>query len=111
METTLLILCAVVFFFACRIVYKSDKHYRWFKTLKPGDRVLVRIYSINCNCEAKATITSEANGKYINALIDSKDYKHCETCAHLNGDGNNGVNTCWYNITKFNKGNVAKLEE
>ena len=111
MEYILSLLALIILGFIFKIVYQSDKHYRWFNNLKPGDRVSVRVFSINCDCISKATITSKPFGKCIKAKLDKNDYLDCETCAEINGVDDKKNSTCWYHITTFNKGNIAKLKE
>ena len=111
MEYILLVLALVIIGYVIKFTWQDDKHHRWFSNLKPGDHVLVRIFSINCDCSAKATITSLPNGKSITAKLDNKDYDKCKTCAEINGTDDKNNETCWYHITTFNRKNVAKLEE
>jgi hypothetical protein len=105
----LYIIVAAIVIYSFKLVNDLDKHYNWFNSLKIGDRVKVRIFSVNCDCEAKATITSEPKVKHIQAELDKEDFNRCKSCALINGTINNGNETCWYNATVFHRGNVTKL--
>ena len=100
-----------LFIYSWKIACDKDKHYSWFKTLKPGDRIKVRVYSINCDCVAKATVTKATHIKHVEAKLDDPDYNRCKDCALINGITNKGEETCWYNATAFNKHNVARIDK
>jgi len=92
-----------------KVVYDSDKRYKWFMKLKPGDKILVKIYSFHCDCGKEATVTKESDGKYIGAEV--VDIERCKGCAEINSRNKAGEITCWYNVTMFKKGDVGKIKE
>jgi len=92
-----------------KITYESQKKYNWFNKLKPEDKILVRIFSENCECAQEAIVSKESDGKFIMAKL--LDDKKCKNCAELNGKNKNGQNTCWYNVTMFTKEDVGKIEK
>lgn len=87
------------------IVYKSQKHYKWFMSLRPGDKIIVSIYSRFCECTREATVTKASDGKYIEAKVDAD----CSNCAEFNSKDEKGEITCWYHVTKFDKNSVGKI--
>ena len=94
------ILCLLLF----KIVFTSQKQHSWFNNLKPNDKVVVRIFSENCECLNEAIVKSESDGFFITAELVDK--KKCEDCAELKGKNSKGENTCWYKVVMFNKDNV-----
>lgn len=92
-----------------KLKYDSNQHTKWFLTLKPGDKIFVQIYSKNCECLKEAIVTDTPDGKYINAKII--DLEKCMSCSKINAIDDNNNNTCWYNVTRFYKYNVVKIEE
>ena len=103
----LFIICAFAFLF--KIVYSSDKHYNWFMKLKPGDKILVMIYSHFCECLKEAEVTKASNGKYLEAKI--LDIEFCKNCAEFNSKDKKGEQTCWYNVVMFKKSDVCKIKQ
>lgn len=102
------ILIAIVIYFSVKIIKEEDRHYRWFSELKPGDKVRVRIYSLNCDCQAKATVTEKPYLKTVEVKLDDQDYNRCKGCALINGITPKGVQTCWYNVNTIKRGDIAK---
>lgn len=87
------------------LVYRYDKHYKWFMALKVGDKVLVRIYSQYCECAREATVVAPVKDKYIEVVLSEEVKQSCIDCSNTNGA--NG--SCWYQVTQFKKGDVAKI--
>lgn len=93
-----------------KIVLSKTKKYNWLRSLKPGDVVLVRVYSKMCECLKEATVTKSLENNFLEAKII--DHKKCEQCAILNSkETENGAVTCWYNVNRFHKNNVVKNHE
>lgn len=95
------------------LVYTNNRNEKrkWFKKLKIGDKVLVNIYSENCDCEATATVLNNSVGESISAVIDDESYKRCEQCSLINGTINNSIdNTCWYKVNSFHINKVNKIK-
>lgn len=93
-----------------KIVLSKTKKYNWLRSLKPGDVVLVRVYSKMCECLKEATVTKSLENNHLEAKII--DHKKCEDCAAINSKETKLSNiTCWYNVTKFHKNNVVKNHE
>lgn len=110
-QTVLLILIAVGFIYIFKLAHESDKHLKWFRALKPGDRVLVRIYSKYCECAREAVVTKgcmDNDGKHIEADLLPDVTKACSLCAELNSMEIGNV-TCWYKVTSFGKGDVTPV--
>lgn len=82
---------------------------KWFKNLKDGDKVLVRIYSKFCECTRESTVLQN-DGKNITARMSEEVHNNCVTCANLRAIDDDGENTCYYFVTKFSKGDVKKLK-
>ena len=85
--TILLSFCTIGLFMIVNRHLKKDS---WFKSLKPGDKLLVQIFAEDCECFVEATVTESAKNDYINADV-SKD---AELCKKL---------SCWSNVTQFRK--------
>lgn len=79
------------------INYKSKKYRKWLWNLKPGDNILVYIYSNYCECTREATVITGFNGEHIEAKIKPD----CSKCAELMSKNDKGKITCWYEVTKF----------
>ncbi len=105
------IITAIIIYYSIKFTIRLDNHYKWFSNLKAGDRVKVRIYSINCDCSAKATIITTPVLKHVQAKLDTDDTNRCKDCALINGITPTGENTCWYNIEYFDRSNITKLIE
>jgi preprotein translocase subunit YajC len=110
-QTVLLILLALGFIIIYKLAYDADKHLKWFNSLKPGDKVLVQIYSKYCQCAREAVVikcSMDNGGKHIEANLLPDVTQRCELCSKVNSiDGEDS--TCWYNVTSFSKGNVAPI--
>jgi len=92
------------------LVYKKSKKVKWFNSLKPDDKILVTIYSKNCDCKVIATVSNKPNGKYLSAVLDDDSHKNCEQCSLINGKiDSSDENTCWYKVTSFHINNVNKI--
>ena len=104
---TILLICGflIIGFFT----YESDRHLKWFNSLKEGDHILVRIYSNYCECAREAVVTKPTDGKYITAEILPDVITTCEECALVNSLSDKKTPTCWYNVTMFKKGDVTKI--
>jgi len=92
--------------FTCIFIgyYQKNKHYKWFSKLKQGDKVLVNIYSDNCDCYKEAMIISPPDRKFVEAYM-STDVKHsCKKC--INADS-----SCKYDVTMFKYYTIKKLPE
>jgi len=98
------LLCLAYIFWSA---YKKDKHYKWFNNLKPGDKVLVTIYSDNCECQKESMIVSEPFNKYVEAYLSTDIKRTCRYCYKTNGMKNR---SCKYDITLFHRNSVNKLE-
>jgi hypothetical protein len=102
----LYIIIVVVFILVFRLVHLAEIKYKWFISLKQGDKVMVRIYADNCECMREATVTNAAIGKYIDATIDN--ISECSECARLNSVNDKLNITCWYHATSFHRKDVNK---
>lgn len=91
--------------FLFKIVYDSHRKEKWFNSLKPGDNIVVWIYSEYCECIRDAVVTKPSDGKYIEAQII--DIEKCKNCAEFNSKNKEGKETCWYNVSKFSKKDVG----
>jgi len=108
-----LILSALIlgfFYVLIRHVMEDQKHYKWFYSLKPGDRILVRIYSQFCDCPIEAVVVDSAHNKYITAQIDNDTVNKCKQCAEANGTDQKGSNTCYYEVTMFKREDVIRTK-
>jgi hypothetical protein len=103
------IIVAVIIYYSIIHVIKQDNHYKWFSNLKPGDRVKVKIYSVNCDCSANATVTNTPVLKNIEAKLDDDEYNRCKGCSLINSTNSKGEETCWYYLNTFNRGDITKL--
>jgi hypothetical protein len=104
-QTVLFILIAVGFIFIFGLAREADKHLKWFRSLKPGDRVLVRIYSKYCECAREAVVIKSCmdnGGKYIEADLLPDVTQTCSLCDELNSIEIDGV-------TSFGKGDVTPI--
>lgn len=99
----------VLLLFISKLKYESSQHTDWFSNLKPGDKIFVQIYSNDCECLKEAIVINSAIGNYIDAKI--VDLEKCISCSKINAIDENNNNTCWYNVTRFYKYNVVKIEE
>lgn len=100
----LVVLVLIGFFFIFKWAYELDKSYKWFNSLKPGDMIMVEIFSNYCECFVEEMVTNEPNGKYIEAELSTDMKKECENCRKAN-------NTCLYNVNLFHRSLVNKLPE
>lgn len=91
--TILLSFCTIGVFMIIKNHIKKDK---WFTNLKPGDKILVQIFSEDCECFVKATVIESAKNGYVNAEV-SKDAKLCKKLS------------CWSNVTTFRKSSIKQL--
>jgi len=99
----LIIIAAFAMMF--RIVLDAHKKEKWFNSLKPGDNIVVWIYSEYCECMRDAVITKSSNGKFIEAEII--DIEKCKTCSEFHSKDKSGKETCWYNVQSFTKKDVG----
>jgi hypothetical protein len=109
-----LILCIFLFagfFTIFKLAYDQNAHFKWFHSLKEGDRILVRIYSENCECAREATVVSEPHGKFLEAKIDDNILSRCKECAELNSKNNKGQLTCWNQMILFDLHNCTKIKD
>ena len=106
---TILFVCAILIFVIYKSVLNSFFKTTWFSNLKPGDKILVVIFSEFCECKREATVIKVPEGSYIEASID--DISECLKCAKIKSI-TSGMNetSCWYNVTQFHKRNVAKIK-
>jgi hypothetical protein len=82
----------------------------WFDKLKPGDKILVRIYSANCDCYRHAIVNKSAIDGFITASLDSETQSKCKECAFINSGTDSGPDiTCWYGVDLFNINAVSKI--
>ena len=88
-----------------KVVYDSDKRYKWFMSLKPGDKIRVWVFSQYCECTREAEVTKVPDGREIEAKI----LEDCKECSLANRRNKNGEETCWYNVTRFKKTDVGKI--
>ena len=81
---------------------------KWFSNLKPGDKILVRIFSDSCECKREATVINVPKNSHIEAKIDNID--NCLDCAKIKALTKSGMNesSCWSHVTEFHKSNVFK---
>lgn len=77
-ETILVIVILILFALMFRIVNKMDSHYKWFNNLKPGDMILVTIYSNSCECHKEAMVISEPKRKYVEAQMSTDVIRTCK---------------------------------
>jgi len=87
-----------------KIVYDSNKKEKWFMNLKPGDKIVVGIYSNYCECFRDAEVTKISDGKFIKAKIT----ENCKNCAEAKSKNKYGDETCFYHVTLFAKNNTFK---
>lgn len=84
------------------------KHHKWFSTLKPGDRIKVKIFANYCECYKEAEVIDlpfDIRKEFIHAKVIESDVEACKKCSHYN----NEVDTCWYHIDVFRYTEVKKL--
>ena len=82
----------------------------WFNNLKPDDKILVRIYSANCDCYRHAKVINPVNNGFITATLDSETQSKCKECAFINSGTDAGSDiTCWYGVDSFNINAVSKI--
>lgn len=108
-EIFLLGLITISIVILIEIVYNSQKKYKWFKNLKPGDEIIVTIFSENCECE-RPSIVKEQLGNNVKAEMLTDTITNCENCAKINSKNEKNEPTCWYKVTVFNKKDVYKIE-
>lgn len=70
-------------------INQLDRKINWFNSLKPGDNILVEIFSEDCECFVQALVITPAIGKTIIAKVIVDNYS-CDQC-----------NTCWKHVTMF----------
>ena len=89
---------------------KSISNNKWFSNLKPGDKVLVRIFSDSCECMREATVINVPEDAHIEAKVD--DIDKCLDCAKIKALTKSGMNesSCWSHVTLFHKKNVSKIK-
>jgi hypothetical protein len=105
MQFILVILLLIGFSFIIKWTYELDKHYKWFNLLKPGDTILVTIFSENCDCKKEAMVIEEPVGKYVEAQLSTDEKSKCKSCDKAN-------DSCFYdNITSFHRNTINKLPE
>lgn len=97
----------ILFIFAC----SDDKRTKWLNDLKIGDKILIRIHSVYCNCSRQATVTNLSDDKMINAKMDDVTLNKCKVCSLDRAVSPSGVNTCWYHVTSFTKDDVCDINE
>lgn len=100
----LLFFIIIGFIFIIKWTYDLDNHYKWFNSLKPGDMILVEIFSNDCECFIEAMVVSEPFGKYIEAEISTDKKKGCQHCHKAN-------NSCLYDVNVFHRNIVNKLPQ
>ena len=110
-EIILYVILAIGFLIIAKIAYDQDKQFKWFHSLKEGDRILVRIYSEYCECAREATVVGEPHGKYLEAKIDDDAMIKCKECAEINSKNNKGQLTCWNQITHFDLHNCSEIND
>lgn len=99
------LLCALILFNGVYLIFLLKiKRNKWLKSLKPGDKILVRIYSKTCECVCEATVTKALERDFINATLDEVNRKNCESCSKLKGED------CWYDVTRFYKNNIKPIK-
>jgi hypothetical protein len=92
------------------VVFKKIRKRIWFNNLKPGDKILVRIYSANCDCYKHSIVTNSVSDGFITASLDSETQSKCKECAFLNSGTDSGPDiTCWYGVDSFNINAVSKI--
>jgi len=106
---TLWIIISLLIIICGKIVYDSQKKYNWFKNLKLNDKILVDIFSENCNCKKESIVTAKPIGKFVKCEMLPETLINCEKCANLNSLNDKNELTCWYKITIFNKNNIYKI--
>lgn len=85
------------------------KKNKWFYSLRPNQKIAVKIYSHFCDCFRIAIVLNYPENDYIEAQINDKS---CEQCASKNSRENLDKDiTCWYDVNKFHKSNVRKINE
>jgi hypothetical protein len=65
LKITLLIIISLLIIFCGKILYDSQKKYNWFKNLKPNDKILVSIFSENCDCKKESIVMTKPIGKFV----------------------------------------------
>lgn len=95
-------LCIYVIFIIFR--YYRKQKLEWFLSRKVGDKIIVKIYSSECECEREATVIKEPVDKFILVNMDESTTHVCEECSKIRG-----VN-CWYYIDKYYIDNVKKIK-
>ena len=104
MEIILSIVILLCFAFIFKAVWELDKHYKWFSELKPGDIIIVEIFSNECECQGKAKVLKEPYGKYVEAEMFPETKKMCEHCEKAN-------NSCSCESYMFHRSSVNKLPD
>jgi hypothetical protein len=91
---------SIILFVNCAIIYyilnKSIIKDKWFKSLKAGDLIQVKIFSQDCECfaQAKVLIPVDRYG-YVTAKV-IKDSISCDECDSV-------TYYCWKDIISFKK--------
>jgi hypothetical protein len=97
-------LILVAFFFIFKWTSELDKHYKWFNSLKPGDLILVMIFSESCECYKEAMVIEEPVGKFVEARMSTDETEKCILCHKAN-------DTCLYQVTQFHRNTVKQQNE
>lgn len=105
------------------LIINGIRRNKWFMNLKPGDEILVKIFSEDCDCYKKAIVvkspskkisTDKYNNPYcedsssyrevstylVEVKFDQETINKCKKCAEEHD------NNCWYNVTKFSRYDV-----
>lgn len=105
------ILSAFAIFVIGLFIYTVNKYIKenWFHSLKPEDKIKVRIYSVNCTCVREASVIKPAVRNFINAELNAETQSKCKECAFINSklDADSDI-TCWYKVNTFSINNVIK---
>jgi hypothetical protein len=109
-EIILLAIVAIISIMLVKYLLSVDKFKKWFYNLKPGDKILVKIYSNYCDCYREATVTKSSDNKLISAKMDDVVYNKCKECALFKSKNDKGEVTCYYDMTKFTKQDVSEIE-
>lgn len=100
-------LILLIIFLLNYIIREFNKNKK-FKIIKPGDKVLVTIYSEYCECERESNVIEKYENK-IKARISEEVNKKCLQCSNFKAINEEGKNTCNYFVTEFSKFDVKKL--
>lgn len=106
----LLAIITIISIVFVKYLLSVDEFKKWFNNLKPGDKILVKIYSSYCECDREATVTESSYNKFIVAKMDDMTYNKCKECALFKSQNDKGNLTCYYDATKFSKQDVSGIE-